>query len=384
TNDCDPVNSCTQDISSLVFDAYFPKKSAYPYYETCPLPCLILAHSGGYAECSSKEKTPNLTYMCREFARRGWCVFNIEYRRGRIVYGTDPLVFPFYKTVSQELAGYRGAQDFKGAVRSILKMSDYGYFSNYFKLDKEKMFWGGQSAGAGIVVGLCYEQNQSMVDALCPTLSAHLGSIDANYYFAPPTYTLPTVKGVYNGWGCFQMPGTIITHNQATAFFAQNNYIIPVICFQGLKDQVTPYDERPEGYALSPYNTTNYCLDLGGTASVTPGGGNQDLLMIGPKALQCLVQAQNKLAEVYIDIDMKHGLDDNGPNYASNFGTSTTNTTQTSLYMVQRTCCFFQNIITGTTITGTSYFVECENYRHSCNTNDDDNGCNDVNAYIHP
>ena len=94
----------------------------------------------------------------------------------------------------------------------------------------------------------------------------------------------------------------------------------------------------------------------------------------------CLVQNKGKLAQVFIDNQMGHGLDDDGANYASNFGTKAKTKLETSLYMVQRSACFFQSLTTKSTITGTSLFIECEDYRHSCNHSDDDNNCTDVNS----
>lgn len=155
---CDPVQSCTQDISSLNFDVCYPSNTAYTSYTTCPLPIIIMAHPGGYAECSSKENTPKLSYLCKELAKRGFIVFNIEYRRGRIKYGDEDPVYPYYKTIYQELAGYRAVQDFKGAIRSIFKMYDDGVFGTKFKMKKQWLFIGGQSAGAIAALNVAYVQ----------------------------------------------------------------------------------------------------------------------------------------------------------------------------------------------------------------------------------
>lgn len=101
----------------------------------------MLTHPGGYSDCSSKEGVPDLQYMCMEFARRGFIFFNIEYRRGRITYTQDPRVYPPYKTVYQQLAGYRAAQDIKGAERSIIKAYYDNVFANKFKMDTSNCLW---------------------------------------------------------------------------------------------------------------------------------------------------------------------------------------------------------------------------------------------------
>ena len=77
--------------------------------------------------------------------------------------------------------------------------------------------------------------------------------------------------------------------------------------------------------------------------------------------------------EMYIDCQMTHGLDNNcdykhNPGcFKSEFGTHANTTTDVQIYMVQRACVFFQDIINNVNTTGrTTLFVECENTRGSC------------------
>lgn len=387
---CNPADGCTQDKSSLNFDVYYPKSAAYPYYTTCPLPIIVFAHPGGFAECSSKENTTTLSYLCFELAKRGFIVFNIEYRRGRITYGTDAAVFPRYKTIYQQLAGYRAVQDFKGAIRSIFKMYDDGVFEEKFNMKKSWLFIGGQSAGAIAALNLAYVQKQDMADDILFTLHEHLGSINQNYYYADTTYAFPTISGLYCGWGSFAMPASVDNETKAATFFARNDYTVPFIAFQGKKDEIIPYDNREEFYPpFTPqvvyyskpnsfFDTTTYCLGFAGSgpATVMPvGGTGQDLRVIGPLSLQQLVQNKGKLGEVYIDCEMGHGLSNDGTGYASNFGTSASTQLQTTLYMAKRIAIFFQTIITGTGSSGLQTFIECENFRHSCSPGSNHNNC---------
>lgn len=312
--DCNPgpSDSCTQDTSSLNFDVYYPKNTAYLYYATCKLPVLVVEHAGGYAECSSKDNTTTFSYFCKEMAKRGFVVFNIEYRRGRITYGDSTKIFPYYKTIYQELAGYRAVQDFLGAIRSVCKMQDDGVFGTKFKFDKTMLFIGGQSAGAIAALNLAYIQKQDMEDDVLFTLHEHLGSINQNFYYADTTYSLPTIRGVYCGWGDFAMPASVYNDSvKIAAFFARNNYTVPFIAFQGKKDPIIPYNYRPErfppynnsyGDPLHPerfyykknsfFDTTTFCLDYAGSgpAKLTPNGTDHDLFVIGPTVLQQLVQ----------------------------------------------------------------------------------------------
>ncbi len=98
--------------------------------------------------------------------------------------------------------------------------------------------------------------------------------------------------------------------------------------------------------------------------------------MIGPVALQGLVQNAGKKAEVYLDCEMGHGLDNDDPGFQSEFGTELTNQHDVLIYMVQRSATFFQSILTNTAINGPSIFTECENYRNSCQSSGINNdGC---------
>ena len=71
-----------------------------------------------------------------------------------------------------------------------------------------------------------------------------------------------------------------------------------------------------------------------------------------------------KLAELYIDCRMKHGVAD-----GDNFGTSATTKEDTWLYIVQRTATFLQAVMNNATpvTLGNNLFIECENTRIKCN-----------------
>ena len=410
--DCDDeeitADQCSNSSSELVFDIYYPKNTAYTHYSTCPLPVIFMFHPGGFSDCSSKENTTGIQTMCIEFAARGFVVFNVEYRRGKLLYPDDDIeIVNQTKTIYQQVAVYRAGQDARGALRSALKMQADGVFGAAFTFDVNKVFGAGASAGAGAILTVAYLQKQSMIDAVSPGFKDRLGNIDADYYYAPPTSTLPELKAVLCMWGNFPMQGSVKTQTQATNFFNQNNYTVPLIAFQGIDDGIVKYDWRyerfppstpPSGSTRGNYDTTSFCLENGGLISVTPSGTNEDLLMIGPLTLRDLVRNNNKPAEVYLDCDMGHGLADDcctgnptkkgktcsdncPPVYLTEFGTGRNNSTAVQRYMVERAAVFFQSIITGTTINGPSLFVECENFRNSCqssSTNHD--GCQDTDS----
>ncbi len=399
-------DKCRSDNDELFFVAHYPNNTAYQYYSTCPLPVIFMFHPGGFSDCSSLENVTGIQFICNEFAKRGFVVFNVEYRRGRLLLPDPDATIKEInstKTISQQVAVYRAVQDARGAIRSALKMQVDGIFGTAFQFDETKVFGAGASAGAGAILAVTYLQKQDMVDDVSPDFKAKLGNIDVDYYYAPPTYVLPEIKGVLSMWGNFPMPGSIKTNAAAATFFNRNNYLAPLIAFQGEDDDVVDYNYRYERYPPTiavPYgdgrgnhDTTSFCIDNGGLISITPASDKQDLLMIGPLTLRDLLINAGKEAEMYLDCEMGHGLNDNPTNccaspvnrkgatcsnfcYTSEFGTNLTNQNDVQRYMVQRAAVFFQSILTNTAINGPSLFVNCENYRHSCDTRSDQhNGC---------
>lgn len=240
-------------------------------------------------------------------------------------------------------------------------------FQGEFTIDTSKMFLAGASAGAGAALMVAYLQKPAMINDIVPGISTYMGSIDADYYYASPSYPLPTVKGVMSMWGNFPMPGSISTPLQAANFFARNDYIAPFIAFQGRNDAVVDYNYRYEEFPsdeddepFEEYATTDFCLAYEGEFTVEHDEEDNDLLMIGPLTLRDLVLNAGQEAEVYLDCQMAHGLDmDCCPNnltkkrdpntnlctvncsYQSDFGTGAINQEATNIYMVQRTATFF-------------------------------------------
>ena len=398
-------DKCRNDNGELFFVVHYPKNTVYQNYSTCPLPVIFMFHPGGFADCSSLENVTGIQFMCNEFAKRGFVVFNVEYRRGRLLF-PDPdqnsFIINSTKTISQQVAVYRAVQDARGAIRSALKMQADGVFGTKFMFDETKVFGAGASAGAGTILSITYLQKQDMIDEVSPGFKVRLGNTDIDYYYAPTTYPLPEMRGVLSMWGNFPMPGSIKTNAQAATFFNRNNYLAPLIAFQGKDDGVVDYDYRYERYppdsnygdGRGNHDTTSFCIDNGGLISINPIGTDDDLLMIGPLTLRDLLMNAGKEAEVYLDCDMGHGLDADccpsdltkkPPNctqncipFLSNFGTASINSQQVQLYMVQRTSVFFQSTISNSPINGTSFFTDCENLRNSCSPGDNDNNCNNT------
>lgn len=113
---CTTIDACDGNPGSLIYDVYYPVQSSI-----IPLPAVILFHGGVFAECPGINQQIMAT-LCTALAERGFVVYNAEYRRGRL---RDGRLGGIYTSVQHQLAAYRGLQDCKGAIRSIIKRQQH-------------------------------------------------------------------------------------------------------------------------------------------------------------------------------------------------------------------------------------------------------------------
>ena len=154
-NRCDGLtntpDSCKDGLASLNYKVYYPSKlnNKNLDYSECGLPVIIMFHGGSFDECSDRQN-PGIVYICRELAKRGFIVFNVEYRRGVLIDTRKPYAGYKYKYVSaqQILAIYRASQDVRGAVRTIIYKQRTNGNDAAYKIDTNKLFLGGISAGS--------------------------------------------------------------------------------------------------------------------------------------------------------------------------------------------------------------------------------------------
>ena len=247
SNKCDTAyhggNFCVSGYGALVFYVYYPETINGDSI-TCKLPVIINFHGGSYFECSSALHE-GARDVCRQLAKRGFIVVNVEYRRGVLL---DNKFGPngFQKiSVQQELAIYRANQDARGAIRSVIKMQrdTLNGFGTTFKIDTTRIFIAGQSAGAVMAMGAAYYERQEQIDSAFSSgnsnLSNALGRLDAPWYYGDTTINYrPLVKGVLAMWGGLPIHRSFI--NDAANYFRTNTVNPPLIGFVGKKDSTFP------------------------------------------------------------------------------------------------------------------------------------------------
>lgn len=369
---------CQTDSSVLYYNVYYPKNHNY---DSCPLPPVILFHAGSFSDCKRLDTSTEQNKICREFAKRGFVVFAVEYRTG-VLYD---IVDRKYTAAQQVLAIYRAIQDGRGAVRSIIKRQhNYKKFNDPYKIDTNNIFLAGASAGSFITLGLAYYQSQSMIDSVTPGVKAVLGTINPDFYYGDSNIKYEKkIKGVMNMWGNVYLP--LSAFPDPTSFYAANVNNPPLISFHGLFDTIAPFGITdtyfaPNNIFHSIFNSENHCLVYGNNFKLYPKKTGPDMYASGSDNIYNFLKKKKIPTELYLDCQMGHGLDDGQP-FQSDFGTGITDHDSVNVYMVQRSAIFFQAVVNGiASKLTTTRFTECENKRIGCSPKNNNNGCSNKDS----
>ena len=385
---CRPTDDCSNTASSLIYDVYYPLHN----YARQKLPAVILFHGGSFRECPGINQTL-LKTLCQEFAKRGFVTFNVEYRRGTIRDSRNTS----YQSAQDMLAGYRGLQDSKGAIRSIIKrqrLHNINFPQDPYQIDTNQIFIGGVSAGGFLTLidgwfsdQMIYDIHRSGKDS--PLIQDLLGPINADYYFGEPGISYkPLVKGIVSFWGGTPVPVQYL--NKQATFFSRESGATPkpIIAFHGARDSTFPYYMNKSQLAtFSPppksgefnFNSETSCLP--GTSFTLDADTIPDVFMASSLTYYTIAKQLDTAmpVELYLDCQMGHGLDEkDGATFQSDFGTGLDNAQAVTIYMVSRAATFFQAIMNGKTagaIGPPSKFTECENTRVKCLLPDKPNNC---------
>lgn len=314
-----------------------------------------------------------------------------------------------YTSVQQQLAAYRACQDARGAIRSIIKRQTFhsSFPEDNYQIDVSSIFIGGMSAGgvaamnaAWYTDNMVYEVFSSITTPTGSTIKQALGDINLNAYYGEPTIPYQeSIIGTVNMWGSIAIP---FEHDLDEYNFIENTALLkPHIGFHGKSDNVFPYyDDDPQHkqyvYFNPPptsgapdYNSEDFCVDdTQGPYMLEGDPETPDLINGSSLNMHKILDFYEINNELYLDCNMRHGLDKNcgvcgtcpsGSTcfdncnicvFDSEFGTGVTNVNQVSTYMAQRIAIFFQAVLVGIDQGLINYeFVECENGRKKCETN---------------
>lgn len=341
-------------------------------------------------------------------AHQGYIVISAEYRRGRaltdsiagtqVVAGVTKNIT--YTTAQQALCYYRAFQDIRGAIRTIIKRNRET--ATPYKFDSTNIFLGGFSAGAICAINAAYYPTQALLDSIDQGAHNVLGPVDADYYYREPTIQYHSkIRGVSSCWGNAFIPKSKISSPQT--FFPASD-TIPMIMFHGELDwEVCPYDYQGVYFTdtgmvtTSQYDPThtvianpeNRCLPDNRTfymfSGKDPGPFNNpppdiDAYRVGAKKMYCFLKSIGVYTELFADPQMAHGVQTVPPD---DFGLGdSVSVDNVFIYIGGQIATFFQAILYNKTHPGftnilknkRTYFRDCVNYRHSCDTTNN-NAC---------
>ncbi len=354
------TDHCDNDSTSLIYDVYYPDTS-YHNYATCALPAVILFHAGGFGECTNLA-LPNIVTVCRQLAMKGYVVFSVEYRTGRITDQTNLKL----TSVQQQLAIYRALQDARGAIRSIIKRQlneGTAGINDPYRININKIFVGGFSAGGLMAMNATWYTPAMVYNifqnggAGSATIQDALGDIDANFYYATKADLINAIGHDYQTniignacmWGAVGIPTQYETLPLHEYDFFDSTLLKPLISFQGKKDPVFPYDlgkKQNINFSSSTsniYNSTTYCINpingayfLDRSTSPAP-----DLISGSTLNMQNILLQYYIPVEHYVDPDMFHGFTtDTSGFFHGDFGTGVTNEQDACIYLAQRIATF--------------------------------------------
>ncbi len=204
---------------NLSFDFYQPVGD-----DLSERPLIIMAFGGAFLVGDKRQA--ELVDYCEALARKGYCVASIDYRKGFNVLSTNSAI----------RAVYRGAQDFKAAVRYFrANAAVYG-------IDPNKIIGGGASAGAISAINAAYLEEADRVGPttiLQPTYNfPDLGCLDCSGNNLNVS-SIP--NAVVNLWGGI---GELEWINAGEA---------PIVSFHGTADNtVSAYTASPFNYPIFP------------------------------------------------------------------------------------------------------------------------------------
>lgn len=209
------------ESETLKMDLYTPICSNPLNTDVKPL--ILFIHGGAFL--TGNKSDPSITYLCQQFAKRGYITASIDYRLGIISdQNAWSCNYPNYNcvfaadTAEWHRAEFRATQDAKGALRYLINRH------NQYKIDLNNIFIAGESAGAITALNTALLdtsiekplQTYAIADAPKPSANASncnynlnkvfnnlitrpdLGSIDGNI---EPSNINYTIKGVGNMFG---------------------------------------------------------------------------------------------------------------------------------------------------------------------------------------
>jgi dienelactone hydrolase len=188
----------------LIMDIYEPEGD-----RLSQRPLVILAHGGSFL--GGNKNASDIVAICRDLAQRGYVAASVNYRIG---------VSPRNETGVLN-AAWRATQDLRAAVRFFRMNAQFG---NRFRINPDKIYAGGSSAGAFMGLHLAYLNEPGKLPSKIDTLQ--FGGIEGES--GNPGFS-SKIAAVINLSGAIGDVGWISGEK------------VPVVSVHGTNDRVVPY-----------------------------------------------------------------------------------------------------------------------------------------------
>jgi hypothetical protein len=189
----------TPVLKDLKMDVYEPAGATDPL---ATRPLIIYMHTGSYipvivnGNATGSRNDSASVEICKQLARRGYVVANMDYRLGWDPTNTSPTNGLDIRRGTLLNAVYRSIQDAKACVRYFRK--DAAVNNNFFGIDVNNIFLFGQGTGGYIALNYAVLNDPSEI-----TLPKFISSTDAPAYgiYAGMPYVNQAALGDYDGFG---------------------------------------------------------------------------------------------------------------------------------------------------------------------------------------
>jgi para-nitrobenzyl esterase len=232
----------TEGPNGLIMDIYTPADGY-----TGSRPVILFAHGGSFVDGS--RDLPDMKYLCNQFAKRGYLTATMSYRLGTInqVLGDS---------VAAADIVVKAVHDAKAAVRFLKR------HAAKYNIDTGKVFVGGNSAGAVMMLHLAYLRDGQNIPSHVQAALQNNGGFEGNRGNSGFSSNVHAVISLAGG----------IARTEWV-----DNPNIPLVSLHGDADDIVPFNCNKVFFNFPPLNNRISLCGSGAIHSSLPAGFPADL-----------------------------------------------------------------------------------------------------------
>ena len=202
------------NFQNLLMDIYEPVGDV-----SLARPAIVLGHGGSFVQGTRADS--DVEQLCRGFAERGYVAASIDYRLYQLVFPNFPDSLTALDVVIKTVG------DMKAAVRHFRKDAAT---ENLFRVDSDRIFIGGASAGAITALHAAYMDETDFIPDFLAEIIENNGGFEGN------TGDEENLSYSSEAIGVFSLSGGIYRADWL------NENEPPLVSYHGTEDDLVPYD----------------------------------------------------------------------------------------------------------------------------------------------